>query len=74
MPTTVPASVTSLESLVAFLEARRQEISDESLDVSSLPTFGGASVDEPGVYSWDAERLLVDVSGTWEIVARPDVA
>lgn len=68
--TTVPASVTSLESLVAFLNAHRQEIRDESLDVTSLPTFGGAPVDELGVYSWDSERLLVDDNGAWALVPR----
>lgn len=74
MPTTVPASVTSLESLVAFLTAHRQEIRDESLDVTSLPTFGGEEpADTLNVYSWDAERLLVDANGEWEIVPRPDV-
>jgi hypothetical protein len=68
---TVPSTVTSLESLVAFLEAHAADVRAERLDVTSLPTFGGAPVDALGVYSWDEARLLVDSGGTWEIVARP---
>ncbi len=70
---TVPSTVTSLESLAAFLREHAADVRAERLDVTELPSFGGAPVDELGVYSWDATRLLVDVNGTWEIVAR-DVA
>ena len=58
----------SLESLRRLL----QNDSDERIDWSSLPAFGG---DEPRcslqVWSWDAERLLVgDCAANLEIVAR----
>lgn len=66
---TVPAAVASLESLVAFLEQHAAEVASGELDVSSLPSFGGAPVSRRGVYSWDATRELVGEDG-WEIVER----
>lgn len=66
---TVPATVNNLESLVSFLEAHAAEVESGELDVSSLPSFGGAPVSRRGVYSWDSGRLLVGEDG-WEIIER----
>lgn len=50
-----------LQTLCDLLNAAPNSAAD--LDTDSLPTFGGADVlDTPGVYSWDADGLLIAVA------------
>lgn len=61
---------TNLDALLAVIKT----IEDETVDFTSLPTFGG---DEPrdtmGVWSWDATRLIVGACRSdFEIVDRAD--
>lgn len=75
------AAAADLDELCEVLndlhEAKRQaeEVGDtftDPIDYAGLPTFGGEAPDDTaGVWSWDAERILVG-AGDWEIVARED--
>ena len=40
------------------------------VDTSSLPTFGGSTVSEDGIYSWDECSLMREVNGVWECIDR----
>lgn len=51
---------TTLDRLLDLLLSVKKD-SLRNLDVSKLPTFGGPAITNPdGVWSWDAERLLVE--------------
>lgn len=42
-----------------YAETLGLPLAQGEIDYSSLPTFGGDAVDLPGVWSWDADRLLI---------------
>lgn len=54
------------------------EINGRRVSLTNLPTFGGAEMNEMGVYSWDETHLLVDGSNHgdssrgWQVVPRPE--
>lgn len=85
MTTNLTAAIknaTSLDELLSALNAAEATLRetesplriDELVDLSSLPTFGGEEPkDTAGVWSWDADRLLVG-EGEWEIVSRAEWA
>ena len=64
----------SLYTLMVALEryeaACRRDAVTEDLDYSDLPTFGGEPIDQLGVYSWDAARVLRLDNNGWAIVTR----
>ncbi len=44
-------------NLVDLLNSLRAN--SESLDMSSLPTFGGEPIDRMGVWSWDETHMII---------------
>ena len=65
----------NLEELLDILINNADAIEENQYDLTSLPTFGGAEPDDTtGVWSWDAENLLVGEGSIseWEIVNRAD--
>lgn len=62
---------TTLDELaIALVDAARIG-ADANIDYSELPTFGGdAPSDTLGVWSWDAESLLVGDGANLSIVPR----
>lgn len=62
---------TSLEDLAIALTHAALAGADEAIDFSDLPTFGGEEpVDTCGVWSWDADSLLVGDGSDLTIVPR----
>lgn len=44
-----------------------------NVDITSLPTFGGAHPDDTtGIYSWDPDRVLQAYGSDWAIVDRSE--
>ena len=54
------------------MNAPTNELSDQAMTL--LPIFGGATVDREGVWSWDADRLIIGIARPFEIVTRADYA
>jgi len=70
---TLDALCDLLIDLVAAQRADLDHPGDTDLDTSSLPTYGGVEpADTQGIFSWDAERFLVQDGGTrgWKLVPR----
>jgi len=66
-------NATNLDDLCAALNACVDVgvRTDEIIDTTDLPTFGGtAPARTEGIYSWDADRQLVQGASRWEIEAR----
>ena len=62
---------TSLEELAIALTDAARLGADDAINWSSLPTFGGNEPsDTSGVWSWDADSLLVGEGSDLEIVPR----
>lgn len=40
-------------------------------ELCDLPTFGGEPIDQPGIYSWDATRVLV-YDYVWKLELRDE--
>ncbi len=80
MTTTIKQQIENATSLVELCDAINSfEYShddgrklDEIVDMSSLPTFGGDDIDRIGAWSWDADNVLVQDTGTgdFEIETR----
>lgn len=69
------ASCSSLVDLSATVNAAEGALSEQdrkNLDLTSLPTFGGAEPrNTEGIFSWDDNRLLIqDHNGMFMIVDR----
>lgn len=65
----------SLDALCDALNQRPESDDDDRIDMSNLPTFGGAEPDPypAGIWSWDETRLLVGECAPYRIVARADL-
>lgn len=62
---------TTLEDLAIALADAARSGADEAIDWSALPTFGGAEpADTCGVWSWDADSLLIGEGSDLSIVPR----
>lgn len=64
------AACTTLDQLLAVMTAMSHD--DDTIDMADLPVFGGPEPENTmGVWSWDAERLIVGTcSSDFEIVSR----
>jgi hypothetical protein len=75
----LPEEITEAASLDELLDVLR-ELEDnrelDDIDITFLPTFGGSEpVDTYGIWSWDADRLLVGACiDDMEIVGREEWA
>lgn len=59
---------TNLDDLCDWLNG---DDNDGTIDMQSLPTFGGTEPEATdGVWSWDASRLLIETDAGYEIVER----
>jgi hypothetical protein len=69
VPTKIPAA--SLDELLAFLQGPGRDLPER--EWTRLPTFGGEEPESTnGVWSWDADRLLVGACASeLRIVRRP---
>ena len=65
-------NINDLQDLCDYLNAARRFMSDEaykSIDLSSLPTFGGPDAYGTEAYSWDETHLLFN-DGFWYLEER----
>ena len=74
-------TTTTLDELLKCLRADQDTDDDNDneivtgIDWTSLPAFGGAEPDDTyGVWSWDAERLIVGSGDDLRIVTRVEWA
>lgn len=70
-------NLTDLHNVILAGVAQMDEQDRKNLDLSGLPTFGGAEpADTYGVWSWDANSLLVGDGAVneWRIVSRQEWA
>ena len=59
----------TLDELTVWMNSE----TDETVDYSDLPTYGGpAPADTSEVWSWDEGRLLVGVCAPFDLVSRSD--
>ena len=69
-----PADPMTAASLAELCDRLNEWDGAPPFDVTSLPTFGGSDVEDTvGVYSWDAEHLLLPGGNTdaaWYIAPR----
>ena len=65
------AACTTLDQLLAVMTAMSHDDYD-TVDITNLPVFGGTEPHNTlGVWSWDAEHLIVGTcSSDFEIVSR----
>ena len=77
-------SAANLDLLVRLLKAADAWANDADMDIeevydaTELPTFGGAAIDDAGVFSWDDSRVLRHGAGdsdhAWQITPRSEFA